>query len=333
MTRTRDRVLGTLYGQAIGDAMGMPSELWPIETLHQVFPGGITTFLAGPSSNPVAKNYVRGEYTDDTGQALALLDALRENSWQPDQRHLVDHVLDWADAAGAWEHNILGPSSKAALAAIKAGEDPRPITARALTNGAGMRIAPIGTLFEPVQLDELVQMVTSVTRITHSSDVAFGGACLIAGAVTAAMADDDWDTVIAYALRACERGYQLGSPTWAAKLRPRVELGLRLAKQYADDPTRFSRAVYELLGTGTMLSESVPAAVAIAYYTRDVHACALMCANLGGDTDTIGAMATAICGAKTGVAAIDPAWVRVIDHQNAQHDLRDYGEQILKQHQ
>ncbi len=25
----QDRILGALYGQALGDAMGMPSELWP----------------------------------------------------------------------------------------------------------------------------------------------------------------------------------------------------------------------------------------------------------------------------------------------------------------
>lgn len=24
-----ERILGALYGQALGDAMGMPSELWP----------------------------------------------------------------------------------------------------------------------------------------------------------------------------------------------------------------------------------------------------------------------------------------------------------------
>lgn len=24
----KDKILGTLYGQAIGDALGMPSELW-----------------------------------------------------------------------------------------------------------------------------------------------------------------------------------------------------------------------------------------------------------------------------------------------------------------
>jgi len=45
--RSKDKVLGVLYGQAIGDAMGMPSELWPVEKIRDQFHGKITTFLDG----------------------------------------------------------------------------------------------------------------------------------------------------------------------------------------------------------------------------------------------------------------------------------------------
>lgn len=330
MKRNRDKVLGTIYGQAIGDAMGMPSELWPVEKIRQQFGGLITKFLDGPQNNDIALNFTKGQYTDDTNQALAILDSLIETNWQPDQKNLVKHVMAWADAVGAWDNNILGPSSKAALKAIKAGQDPAPVTATALTNGAGMRIAPIGTLFTPDQINELVQMVFEVSRITHSSDVAVSGASMIAGSVTAAMADYSWDDVITYALEANDLGYQLGQPTWAAKTHDRLRLGVKLAHELSDDEVKFSQAIYEVVGTGTMISESIPAALAIAYYTRDVKKCALLCANLGGDTDTIGAMATAICGAKNGVAAIDPAWRKIIDQANPQHDIEAYADQILK---
>lgn len=329
MARTRDKILGTLYGQAIGDAMGMPSELWPVERISQQFNGPIKTFMAGPQANPVAMNYQRGAFTDDTGQALAIIDSLIETRWQPDQQNLVQHLLRWATAAGAWEHNILGPSSKAALQAIKTGADATPITATALTNGAGMRIAPVGTLFEPEAVIDLVQMVAAVSRVTHSSDVALSGASMVAGAVSAAMANYSWDDIMVVALTANDLGYQLGAPTWAAKTHQRLKLGLELAHRYQDDAAAFSRAVYDLLGTGTMISESVPAAVSIAYYTRDVQRCALMCANLGGDTDTIGAMATAICGAKSGAQAIPADWRSTIDEQNPQTDLGAYADQLM----
>lgn len=324
-----DRILGTLYGQAIGDAMGMPSELWPVGRIRHEF-GKITDFLPGPSSNEVAVNYGRGQYTDDTQQALVILDALIETDWQPDQRVLGAYLVAWADAVDAWSRNILGPSSKAALNAIKAGIDASTITNRALTNGAAMRIAPIGALFQPYQLKTLIKTVTAVTKVTHSSDVAYSGAAMVAGAVTAAIAGYSWDDIIHFALACNDRGFQLGAPTWAAKTRSRLTLAIGLADQYVGDTKGFSRAIYELVGTGTMISESVPAAVAIAYYCRNVHEAALMAANLGGDTDTIGAMATAICGAKNGVKSISPAWCRLIDDSNPQYQLHVYAERMLK---
>ncbi|MFD1124123.1 ADP-ribosylglycohydrolase family protein [Lentilactobacillus raoultii] len=327
--RNKDRVLGTLYGQAIGDAMGMPSELWPVEKIRQRF-GEITTFLDGPTDNDVAKNFVKGEYTDDTNQALAILDALIENHWQPDQQLIANHLIAWAISVDAWQKNILGPSSKAALTAIKAGRDPRSITDQALTNGAGMRIAPVGALFEPDELPELVSLVAQVTKVTHSSDVAISGACLIAGAVTAGVVDQSWDEMMTFALQASDLGLKMGAPTWAAKVHARLELGLALAKRYRGHTAAFSKAIYDLIGTGTMVSESVPAAVAIAYFTRNVADCARLCANLGGDTDTIGAMACAICGAKTGIDELPLEWITLIDERNSQHDLKKYAEKMMR---
>lgn len=56
-----------------------------------------------------------------------------------------------------------------------------------------------------------------------------------------------------------------------------------------------------MMGAGVNTADSVPCAIAIAYYSFEPRKCALLCANLGGDTDTIGAMATAICGGIKGV--------------------------------
>ena len=75
--------------------------------------------------------------------------------------------------------------------------------------------------------------------------------------------------------------------------------------------------IYQLVGTGTSTVESVPAAIAMVELAKtDPNRCAILCANLGGDTDTIGAMATAICGALNGVESIDPALKQELDEEN-----------------
>lgn len=323
----KHKISGTLYGMTIGDAMGMPSELWPRKKVKEFF-GTITEFLDGPAENEVACNFTKGQYTDDSSQALLILDALIRNNFVPDKHLIAQALLDWAHKLNAFENNILGPSSKAALLAIQAGQDASPFTSKAETNGAAMRIAPIGCLFSRDRKHELVRFVHEVSKVTHATDVAVSGAAMIAMAVSSAIEDQDWDTIMADAMEAYELALPYGAETYSANLAARLEVALGYAKQYEHDEEQFSQKIYDVIGSGVITSESIPAALAIAYYAKDPHRCSLLCANLGGDTDTIGAMATAICGAKVGVDAIDPVWIQMIDTHNPVR-LDDYAEQLL----
>lgn len=75
MITVQQRITGAFYGQALGDAMGMPSELWPRSRVKAHF-GWIDRFLPGPAENNAACYFGRAEFTDDTSMALALADAI-----------------------------------------------------------------------------------------------------------------------------------------------------------------------------------------------------------------------------------------------------------------
>ena len=173
-----DHILGTLYGMALGDAMGMPSELLSRRRIREIF-GRITTFEDSPEENPAAIDMTKGQFTDDTAQALVILDSLRENDFVPDKQIIAKNLIQWALDTDAFSKNILGPSSKAALHAIQAGEDPGPHTVKAITNGAAMRIAPVGCLFKSTDLPKLAKFVLGVSEATHKTDVALGGAGML----------------------------------------------------------------------------------------------------------------------------------------------------------
>ncbi len=49
----RNRILGVLYGMAIGDAMGMPPELWSRKRMLEHY-GEITDFLDGCPENVIS---------------------------------------------------------------------------------------------------------------------------------------------------------------------------------------------------------------------------------------------------------------------------------------
>jgi ADP-ribosylglycohydrolase len=79
----------------------------------------------------------------------------------------------------------------------------------------------------------------------------------------------------------------------------------------AADPAEL---IYALVGTSLATQESVPAAFAVlAAVPDDPWEACLLAASLGGDTDTIAAMAGAVAGACHGLSAFPADAVRVID--------------------
>lgn len=297
-----NHIYSALLGMIYGDAFGLPGELWPRERIQERF-GTITRFLDGPQDNIVACYFTRGQYTDDSAQALVILRAILREKKVPVAAQLAKDLLAWVESVNGFEINLLGPSSKASLLAYQNGQSPDNALKTALTNGAAMRIAPVGTFFTHDQKERLVKAVAQISRVTHGTDVAITGATMVAQAVASAIDGRSWDEMVQDVMDVIPLAMQEGERTWAASLRARFALAL---EKIATNPTpdEFSLWVYEVLGTGTMTSESVPAALALAWFAKEPVLCAKMCANLGGDTDTIGAMAVAICAAKTGRAGI-----------------------------
>ncbi len=324
----KERVLGVLYGMAIGDAMGMPPELWSRERVKAHY-GKITDFLDGCPENAISYQYKAGQFTDDTGQALAILDSLIETDFVPSGKNIAQHILEWAKRENAFENNILGPTSKVALKLFEEGKSAREFSDEAVSNGAAMRIAPVGASFMPEHREALCRYVASVSQVTHTSDVTVAGASMIAMAVSSAVTYGDRERMIADALSVEAYALSLGASTVSPSLGARTKLGIRLAQAYASDEEKFLETLYQLVGAGVNTSESVPAALSIAYYSFDVKRCALLCANLGGDTDTIGAMATAVCGGAQGFRAIPEAYVEQINKAN-EADLKRYAEVIAE---
>ncbi len=312
----KDKILGVLYGMAIGDAMGMPAELWSRKRLVEKY-GKIEDFLDGDLENEISYQYKRGNFTDDTSQALTILDSLMETDFVPDATNIARHILEWAKKENAFENNILGPTSKVTLELFEQGKNARQYSEQALSNGAAMRIAPVGALFYPDQKQQLCDYVKVVSNITHSSDITIAGASMVAMAVASAIEKENRDEMIEDVLSVEEYAMSLGASTVSASLGTRIRYGVELAKKYESEEEHFLEELYNMMGAGVNTVDSVPCAIAIAYYVSfDVHRCALLCANLGGDTDTIGAMAVSVCGGASGIQGIPPEDIELIRRAN-----------------
>lgn len=320
-----DRTLGTVYGVALGDAMGMPGELWSRKHIQDHF-GRIDRFLDGPDGHFVVDGFVAGQVTDDTQQMMMLAESMLSTGGTVDVVTLARDLVAWADRVGASEGHFLGPTSARVITALRNGADPMATGVAGTTNGAAMRIAPIGIVgVRGGDRDALVDQVEASCRIAHGTNIAIAGAAMVASYIDSAIAsaitsdagvDQTVETAARAALDAGYRGMRRGEDAAGASLTARAEWGITLAGMGIDDDA-FLENIYNIVGSGTETTESVPAAIALAVRAKaDPHRCALLAANLGGDTDTIGAMAVGMAGAVGGFSSIDADLVITLDRVN-----------------
>ena len=302
---------GALAGLALGDALGMPTQEMSPEQIRAVY-GRITGLVDGDASQPYAPGMPAGSVTDDTEQALLIASLLVRGRGSSSGRVALNAV-EFAHALLAWEDSmiergsldLLGPSTKAALERVRAGEDPLTVGGAGTTNGAAMRVTPIGIAVSTEDPEAFAEAVWSSCRVTHATRQGFQSAALVAAAVSMGI-----DTVrtpspdlrsllwkaVTYVDSLPERG------AWTPD--PDVVAATRRAMQLVANPASSSlECLIDQVGTSVASAHAIP--MAFALLARDPSPQALLdAANIGGDTDTIGAIAGAILGAALGVEVL-----------------------------
>ncbi len=316
-----DKIYGCLMGVACGDAMGMPTSMMDPETIRNTFGTWIESFLPAPPNHIIHNAMRAGQITDDTQQTLLLVDTILENG-EIRPEYVATRLIRWAEGLNAFESTILGPSSLRALNAIRNGVPIEKAGAFGDTNGAAMKISPIG-IIHPGDIEATVTDVAKVCLPTHNTNIAIAGASAIACAVCMAMVTDDMETVISAFFDGIRLGMKKGRSWYGASLERRSRWALDLVKR-AHSQDEVISDLYDLIGAGVAITESVPTALALFVYAKgDPVYTIQLAANMGGDCDTVGAIAGAMAGTFRGITAFPDHYHRIIDEVN-QLSLKNY---------
>jgi ADP-ribosylglycohydrolase len=310
-----DRTLAALTGLAIGDALGMPTQGLPRELIKARY-GTLADFHPGPPDQPIAPNMPAGSVTDDTEQALLVGRLLVAGNGRIDPNQLAADLLAWEqDMARRGSLDLLGPSTKAAVAAVAAGVPIEEAGRNGSTNGAAMRITPVGIACPATDLPLLVERVVEASWVTHNTDVALAGAAAVAAAVSAGLAGANVADATEIAVRAAELAATKGNWVAAGDVGGRILLaGELVAGRSAEDA---ADRIYRLVGTSVATQESVPAAFGVlAVFPHDPWQAVLLAASLGGDCDTIAAIAGAIAGACHGSSGFPGSAAKIVAEVN-----------------
>lgn len=298
-----DRFSGACLGLMVGDALGMPIEGWTAERISEKH-GRLKEMLAG--------RLPAGSYTDDGQMAIGLLESLvRARSFDP--ALCAERWLANFDAVRGYGGRIKGIMTR-----LTGGESWDKVGTDSFGNGSAMRIGPLGAYLYD-RRDELLEAAVTSAGITHRHPQALAGGLIQALAVAGAMAAGLTGEPI-------EIGPFIDQ-LMAKAGRIDTESAAILVSLKKIEPGSPEHLRDQLLGRyrcDVRAIESVGPALGSFLHTDSFEAAVCLAVNLGGDTDTIGAMAGSIAGAYFGRAAIPERWLHPLED-------REYVESLCAQ--
>lgn len=324
MLTRQQKLLGGLYGSALGDAMGAATETRSQELIRSTFGGKVTEILK-PPMDCYAAGSEAGQVTDDFSMAYLTLKAILNHDGELNTKVVEEALLDWASYPQYAK--CAGPTTRVTIARLKGQETPVSkydtnlcINSKS-SNGAGMKMGPVGML-TPGDIDAAVDNAVVIGIVTHNNTVALSAAAAISAAAAAAMADNaSMNDILRAGLYGAEEGFSrtlsfarpVASPSIARKIEVAIELGLR----YQNDFERAMEEIEAIIGTGLPANEAIPAVFdMIAACKADTMETIYMGVNAGDDTDTVACMAGCIVGALNGVDTIPVHHRDLIDKIN-----------------
>lgn len=265
------RAIGALAGLALGDAFGAPFEGGPPPEHAIREPGHF-------GINPL--NF--GNFTDDTMQTLSIAKSMLKCGHFDDNAAISALIQEYER-----DSRFYGPTSREVFGRIQNGCAPLK-AARTLfeergggrTNGSVMRGVPIGIVYPP---EEVRAYSLAASRITHYHPIACEATMTFNMLISCLIRGDTLSRAVKRASSSCER----------SDVRERI-----------CSPERFP------LNPSMDALDTLHAALSVARHAPSFSDAVTGAVMLGGDTDTIAALAGALKGAEYGIEALPREWLR-----------------------
>jgi ADP-ribosyl-[dinitrogen reductase] hydrolase len=262
---------GCLVGLIAGDNLGAHGEFKYKSEVKALYPKGIKDLIPGGVHKIEA-----GQPTDDGEMAITLARSIILNQ-RFDYNHVYSSYIDWAESdpfdigltiGKALVHDIYDPKSA--------------------SNGALMRVAPIGIYGANLDLDTVAALAIADAECTHDNNIAFETNSIFARAISLAIKSDipqrdlfdqmvDWATIPTIRERMIEAKYNIPN-NMDSYQKGYCLTALQNAMYHLYNTSSFSKAMNDTLKEG-------------------------------GDADTNCAIAGALLGAVYGIGAIPSQWI------------------------
>ncbi|MFD3439246.1 ADP-ribosylglycohydrolase family protein [Streptomyces sp. NPDC058685] len=278
MQRT-ERIIGTVVGSAVGDALGAPFEFREAGVFRTEFPDGVGRMCGGGGWDP-------GEATDDTHMAVLVGESLVERKGL-DLPDIFERFQRWAAGEpkdiGLQTEDVLTSGEPWDLAAALHFQ----ITGRAAGNGSLMRASTSAVHFAAAGREATMAAARRIAALTHGDRAAWEGTAILHELVRVALDGGDPVAAVPSVLPDVDAAHRA---RWSTVLAP---------DWHPADATEFNGAAWPCLGSALWALRT----------TTSYEASVAAAIDLGGDTDTVAAVTGMLSGAVYGAGAIPDRWV------------------------
>lgn len=281
---TKDKIYGTIFGQAIGDALGLGTEFMSKKEVREKYPDGLKEY------SQIIRDYHRakfqpGSWSDDTDMMLCIANAIIEDKGI-NLHTIARNFKQWVYAP---ETRGVGQTTLKVLSIAEYVEKPHQVAeliwrmtrTKNAANGSVMRTAIIG-----LKKENVAQTAEDVCKLTHF-DPRCVGSCVIVSEIINHLI---WhDEQLSYSqIITIGNKYDKSIAEYIDKAYYNGIESLEL-----DEPSSIG---YTLKALGSALW--------CLFHANDFEEGLLRVVNEGGDADTNAAVACAMLGAKFGYTSI-----------------------------
>ncbi len=283
---SESRSIAALVGLAIGDALGSPVEF----RARDSFPPIIDMIGGGPF------NLKAGQWTDDTSMALAMTDALIEAK-RFDAHLIMENFYQW------YKHGVysskdycfdIGITTSNAIKKYEESLNPFAGNTNEMNagNGSIMRLAPIPIYYQE-SLTDLVNFSVLSSMLTHSTTEVLDAVAY-------------FSMLIYAAIRGYDKDYILENYTPDTIL----DYGYEITHGPILDIIngRYKNKKRNRIQSSTYVLHTLEAALWAFYHSSTFEEGALLCVNLGDDSDTVTSVYGQIAGPYYDLDGIPQKW-------------------------
>lgn len=295
----QNKMLGCLYGQAIGDALGLGSEFMSKNDVAKNYPKGLTNYDQIVQDAHRCR-WAKGAWTDDTDMMLCILEGYKDGKFSLNS--IASNFKDWFDN----EPMGIGSHTYKVLCMGDYVEQPEMCSKlwwdlsrqQSAANGALMRTSVVGLVKNNVE-----NQTEDICKLTHY-DPRCVGSCVIATSLIHNLVWNDkqlsFDDINDIALKYDERILE-----WVDIAYKSVDISLlNLDETYSIGYTL----------------RALSAALWCYWHSHSFESGLISVVNEGGDADTNAAIACAILGAKFGYDAIPKYYIENLHKETFYQD-------------